>query len=114
MPCIDLKVSVSLSDAGKQQIISRLGKAISAIPGKSESWLMVAIADGVDLYFKGRGDVASAYVEVKIYGSADGQAFSALTRAICDILSAEAGIAQDRVFVSYFTTSHWGWNGANF
>jgi len=114
MPCIDLKISILLDDAVKQQITSRLGRAISVIPDKSEAWLMVAIADGVDLYFKGQADIASAYVEVKIYGSADGRAFSALTRAISDILHAETGIAQEHVFVSYFTTPHWGWNGTNF
>ena len=41
MPFINSKISVALTDAQEQEIKARLGQAITAIPGKSESWLMV-------------------------------------------------------------------------
>ena len=41
MPFINSKISVALSEDQEQEIKSRLGQAITTIPGKSESWLMV-------------------------------------------------------------------------
>ena len=35
MPFINSKISVALTDAQEQEIKSRLGQAITAIPGKS-------------------------------------------------------------------------------
>ena len=43
MPFINVKISENLSDTQVDNIKSRLGKAISLIPGKSEAWLMVNI-----------------------------------------------------------------------
>ena len=41
MPFINSKVSVPLTDSEKETLKGKLGQAISLIPGKSESWLMV-------------------------------------------------------------------------
>ena len=43
MPFINVKISENLSDTQVDNIKSRLGEAISLIPGKSEAWLMVNI-----------------------------------------------------------------------
>jgi phenylpyruvate tautomerase PptA (4-oxalocrotonate tautomerase family) len=45
MPFINVKISEKLSDTQVDNIKSRLGEAISLIPGKSEAWLMVNIQD---------------------------------------------------------------------
>ena len=42
MPFINSKISTSLTEAQESEIKTRLGQAIQTIPGKSESWLMVA------------------------------------------------------------------------
>lgn len=54
MPFINVKISENLSDTQVDNIKSRLGEAISLIPGKSEAWLMVNIQDNCKLYFKGQ------------------------------------------------------------
>ena len=41
MPFINSKVSVKTTEKQQKELKTRLGKAISIIPGKSESWLMV-------------------------------------------------------------------------
>ena len=56
MPFINSKISVALTDAQEQEIKSRLGQAITAIPGKSESWLMVGFEPEYKLYFRGSKD----------------------------------------------------------
>lgn len=114
MPFINSKVTVSMSEEKKETIKSRLGQAISIIPGKSENWLMVGFEDNYDLYFQGNNKSASAFIEVKIFGSASKAAYDELTGEICMIYNEELGIAPNRIYVKYEEVSNWGWNGGNF
>ena len=43
MPFISTKTNVTVTKEKETQLKERLGQAISIIPGKSESWLMLAI-----------------------------------------------------------------------
>lgn len=113
MPFIDAKVSVKLSEEKKDAIKAKLGKAIELIPGKSESWLMVGLADDYCLYFQGNQNDATAFVQVQIYGGENPAAFDKLTGEICDILNSELSIPKDRIYVTYQAFGSWGWNGGN-
>lgn len=114
MPYIQSKVSISLTDAQKENIKSKLGKAISLIPGKSEQWLMVELKDNCCLYFQGNQDAPTAFVEVKIFGKASSQVYDSLTNEICNILNSELSIPKNRIYVKYEEVANWGWNGGNF
>ncbi|MDE6764013.1 MAG: hypothetical protein K2J73_10105 [Oscillospiraceae bacterium] len=113
MPFINVKTNVNVTNEKTADIKSALGTAITAIPGKSEGWLMVGVEGDYTLYFKGT-DAPAAMVEVQIYGSPSGNAMSELTNRITGILSESLGISSDRIYVSYMCTENWGWNGSNF
>ncbi|MBR4626294.1 MAG: hypothetical protein IKO47_01065 [Ruminococcus sp.] len=113
MPFINVKTNVALSDEKAESIKSALGRAITAIPGKSEGWLMVGIEPGYKLWFKGSSEPA-AMVEVSIFGGASSNALTTLTSHITGILTDNAGISTDRIYVKYSETENWGWNGSNF
>ena len=113
MPFINVKTNQTVSAAKAEQIKSQLGQAITAIPGKSEGWLMVCIEGEKALYFKGNAEPA-AMVAVSIYGSASSNALNTLTSHITGILTDTLGIPSDRIYVSYAETGNWGWNGSNF
>lgn len=113
MPFINVMTNTAVSGEKKTAIKSALGKAITAIPGKSESWLMVGIAPDYTLYFKG-DDAPAAMVEVSVFGGANPSAYSKLTAEICGILNGELDIDPARIYVKYTETSNWGWNGGNF
>ncbi len=112
MPFINVMTNTAVSNEKKTAIKSALGKAITAIPGKSENWLMVGINPEYTLYLNG-DDAPAAMVEVSILGSADSSAYSKLTAQISDILSGELDIAPARIYVKYYETDTWGWNGIN-
>lgn len=114
MPFINSKVTVKMSPEKKEKVKSRLGEAIAIIPGKSESWLMVGFEDEYDLYFKGNQDKETAFVEVKIFGSATPDAYAKMTGAICQIFEEELQIPAERIYVKYEEVANWGWNGNNF
>jgi phenylpyruvate tautomerase PptA (4-oxalocrotonate tautomerase family) len=113
MPFINVKTNASVPEEKMTDIKTRLGQAITVIPGKSESWLMVGIEPGYALWFKGKADPA-AMVEVSIFGSPSSSALSELTRKITEILGSELGIPAASVYVKYECTDDWGWNGSNF
>lgn len=113
MPFISVKTNVSAAPDKMEAVKSQLGQAITAIPGKSESWLMVGIQPDYALWFKGDSSPA-AIAEVSIFGSASGSAYSDLTGRITDILSGQLGISPDRIYVKYSEIEYWGWNGSNF
>lgn len=113
MPFINVKTNSSVSKEKESNIKTALGEAITTIPGKSESWLMVGIEPEHILYFKGN-DSPAAMVEVSVFGKDDPAAFNALTEKICSILNNELSIEQSRIYVKYSSTENWGWNGSNF
>ena len=114
MPFINSKVNIKILPEQETQLKTKLGKAIELIPGKSESWLMLAFEDDCKLYFKGENSCKIAYVEVKVFGAEDKVAFEKMTVAICEIYNQVLGIAPDKIYVKYETVSNWGWNGKNF
>jgi phenylpyruvate tautomerase PptA (4-oxalocrotonate tautomerase family) len=114
MPYINTKTTVTINPEKREVIKKKLGKAIELLPGKSESWLMVSFDDNSIMYFKGSNEKPLAFVEVKIFGKASGDAYSKLTKAITDILNEELGIQPDGIYVKYEEVANWGWNGSNF
>ncbi len=114
MPFIQTKVNVKITKEKEEAIKVKLGKAIALIPGKSESWLMLSFEDECRLYFKGSNQPSMAFVEVKLFGKASGEAYNRLTAAISEILHQELDISPAQIYVKYEEVSNWGWNGNNF
>ena len=113
MPFIQVRTNQKISAENAEKIKTQLGSAITAIPGKSESWLMVGLEGDYCLYFKGT-DAPAAMVDVSIYGTASDNALNTLTAHITGILTDILAIPSDRIYVSYRETGNWGWNGSNF
>ncbi|MCH5252043.1 MAG: hypothetical protein J1F22_03625 [Lachnospiraceae bacterium] len=113
MPFIDSKVTVKISPEKEEAIKKKLGQAITAIPGKSESWLMVGFEDEYTLYFKGEKCEKAAFVDVKVYGGANSQVYNQMTAEICKIYEEELGIPAGNIYIAYQGIADWGWNGGN-
>ena len=114
MPFINLKTTKTLTDNDKLNLKSEFGKAISIIPGKSEHWLMVSLQDKETMYFQGDCDEDIAFIEVKIYGKSSSATYNSLTSKLTDIVFSLLNINKDKIYVSYFETDNWGYNGSNF
>ncbi len=114
MPFIDAKVSVAISAEQEKELKTRLGQAISIIPGKSENWLMTGFQDNYHLYFRGDNSEPIAYIEVRLFGGPNKEAFSKMTAEITKIFGEVLGIAPDHMYIKYSATPDWGWNGGNF
>ena len=114
MPFIDSKVSVKTTSEQRKELKEKIGQAIALIPGKSETWLMIDLADEQEMYFRGEGKEPTAFISVNIFGDPDSKAFDRLTAELTKIYGEVLGISPDRIYVKYATTHFWGWNGNNF
>ncbi len=114
MPFIDSKISVKITEEQEKELKTRLGQAISLIPGKSESWLMTGFEDNYHLYFRGDNSEPVAYIEVRLFGGPNKAAFQKMTEEITKIYGDVLGIAPDHMYIKYSATPDWGWNGGNF
>lgn len=112
MPFINIRTNAPVTDNNKLAIKSALGEAVTTI-GKSEQWLMVGFEHQTYMYFRGENE-PMAMVEVSMYGDAPAQALNELTGIITTLLSDTLYIDDKRIYVSYMSTPHWGWNGSNF
>ena len=113
MPFIDSKITVTLTQDKKENIKKKLGQAVSILH-KGETYLMVGFQEGYELYLGGKKLDKGAYVEVSLFGSASSADYDKMTGEICRILSEEAGIPANCVYVTYHGLKDWGWNGSNF
>lgn len=113
MPFIDSKITLPVTPKQKENIKSKLGKAVSII-NKPESFLMVGIEDNYDLYMGGNKLEKGAYVSVSLFGNATSSAYEKMTGEICKIYEEELGIPGQAVYVTYHGVNDWGWNGRNF
>lgn len=114
MPFIETKTNVTVTKEKEKELKERLGKAISIIPGKSESWLMLAIEGDIPMYFRGDDSEPTAFIEVKIFGNASRDVYSRMTGELTDIYGDLFGISPDHMYIRYFGSADWGWNGNNF
>lgn len=114
MPYINAKVSVKLTEEKTTEFKVALGKAIEAITGKTETYLMVCIEDGQKLWFAGDNTKPQAFIDVRILGHAKAEDYSRMTSVLCDICDDLLGISPDSVYVTYSEFEYWGWNGRNF
>ena len=114
MPFIDTKLNIRLSKEKEETLKTRLGEAISTFAGKSEYWLMLNFSDNCRMWFRGYDRFPVAMVEVKLFGTADGDTCERMTAVICKLFYEELDIAPDHVYVSYSFCEQWGWNGENF
>ncbi|MBR3149319.1 MAG: hypothetical protein IKF64_04035 [Eubacterium sp.] len=113
MPYIDLKTNKQLDSETVELIKADLGEAITAIPGKSEGWLMVRVEGNSDMFFKGDGSDCAMF-DVSIFGTANDSAYDDLTKRICKISEERLLVPASRTYVKYSEYSNWGWNNMNF
>lgn len=113
MPFIDVKLSKKITDEEKELLKGDLGGSIS-IMHKPESYLMVGIVDGYDLYFAGRKLDNGAFVSVSVFGQVSPADAEKMTANICNILNKRFSVSGDSVYVTYTPVKDWGWNGGNF
>ena len=115
MPVIHTHVSVPTTAEQREALKTAFAHAITAVPGKTESWLMCPFEDNMPIYFAGSDTEPAAYVEVNVFArDVPSPAWEQLTEQIMAALRSELGIPNNRTYIRYTASTDWGWNGSNF
>lgn len=115
MPFVDARIAQQLTDQQKETLKAEFGKAVKAF-GKGESFLMVGIVDGYDLWLGGNKLEQGAYVSLSLVGDTPEAGCKEFSAALADILARVVGIPATNVYVTFHPTPgfRWGWNGGTF
>ncbi len=114
MPYLSIQTNKSLPADACATLLAKASRAVAESLGKPEQYVMVALQGDTPMLFAG-GDTPTAYLELKSIGLPESRT-AALSRTLCDLMQAELGISQDRVYIEFADAprSMWGWNGATF
>ncbi len=107
MPFIDIKASCPISQEQELRLKTGLGEAISLIPGKNESHLMLAFADECRMWFAGSQEGPIVMVHTAIYGSAAPETVSRLGSQVVELCKEVLGAKQ--VYFKLAQTTDWAW-----
>lgn len=113
MPFINVKTNIAVSKEKGDLVKSHLGKAISLLPGKSETWLMIDIEENQLMYFQGSNNPC-AMVKVDIYGSSSRDNYNKLSSEITSLLHKELNIDMNRIYIRFEEVSNWSYSGSLF
>lgn len=111
MPFVKSKVSCAVSREQEIALKTRLGKAISLVPGKSEAYLLLEFEDNCRLWLRGEQDEPIAYVEAAIFGNEGHYGYDAFTEAVTNAFVEVLGIPADRIYLKYEDICAWGASG---
>ncbi len=113
MPFINTKTTKAISNSQKETLTSEFSTITRECLGKAENWVMTGYEDNASLSFQGSTENI-AYVEVKTCGAPSSAGTNQMTTKVCELLERELDIPADRIYVAFFSTNDWGWNGSNF
>lgn len=107
MPFIDVRANCPVTGEQETLLKAGLGKAISLIPGKSESSLMVQIAPECRMWFGGSEAGPIVMAKVSIYGTAAEGSFEKFGEAAVALFRQVLGA--EHVYVKLDETIDWAW-----
>lgn len=114
MPYCEVITTKKIDKNDEMSLSHELARIIELVPGKSERWVMVHIADEAKMAFAGSNDAPVAMITVRTFGELSAEYYDLLTKEFCAATEKMLAVPADRVYVVYEPIIHWGWNGTNF
>lgn len=114
MPYLSIQTNQSLSKDQATEFLQKASQTLSAMLGKPENYVMVAIQDASHMMFAGTTD-PTAYLQIKSLGLPE-SATSDFSRLLCGFINQELGIAAERIYIEFSGPERhmWGWNNKTF
>ncbi len=106
MPYVQVRTTENMNKEKVNAISAKLGPAISIIPGKSESRLMLEVVGDCNLFMAG-SDAPAAYVSVLVNNHQESENLKNYSRKIVEVLNEEAGVPVDRIYITHQSVPEW-------
>jgi phenylpyruvate tautomerase PptA (4-oxalocrotonate tautomerase family) len=111
MPYVSVNVSSRLQPAEKERLKAKMGETIAALPGKTESVTMVSITDSCALYLGGKPLEKGAFIETRIYGTAEKACKEKYIKAVFAAMRDVLGYPAEGIYINVLEFENWGLNG---
>ncbi len=114
MPLLKIHTNQPLDDAAQTALLQKASAKVAELLGKPERYVMITLDAGQAMLFAGN-NAPLAYLELKSIGLPD-DATASLSAALCQLISEELAIAQDRIYIEFTNAGRhlWGWDGHTF
>ena len=114
MPFLKIQTNRPLAEQEAKSLASQASARVAELLDKPESYVMVSVETSTAMQFAGT-DEPLAYLELKSIGLPKTLTAS-LSRALCDLVAGETGIAANRIYIEFTDAPRhlWGWNGDTF
>lgn len=112
MPFIEVKTNKNLTSVDIENIEKEVEKHIVLLK-KSKEWLMVNVIPSSPLRFSASNEDC-LIVEVKTYSKVNYDDANKFSKVITDFISLNYNIKKSRIYVAYFDTLTWSFEGENF
>ncbi|KAA8517713.1 hypothetical protein F0562_015187 [Nyssa sinensis] len=104
MPCLDISTNVNLDGVDTDSIFHEATRAVAAIIGKPESFVMVLLKGSVAISFGGNKEPA-AFAEIVSMGGINSEVKRNLIATIGTILQNKLSIPRARFFLKVYDTT---------
>ena len=111
MPFVMAKVNVPVSHDQELELKSRLGKAIEAVPGLNENYLLFGIEDNCRLYLRGKDTWKIAYIEASLFGRPVHTGFGVFAAEMTAAFQGVLGIPPENIYIKFDDIKTWSTNG---
>ena len=114
MPLLRIQTNQELPAANAKALAAKASALVSEQLGKPESYVMTSVESNTAMLFAG-SDEPLAFLELKSIGLPE-SITADVSNALCQLVSAEAGIAAERIYIEFTDAPRkmWGWNGSTF
>lgn len=114
MPLLRIQTNRPVAEADQAGLIRQASAQVAALLGKPERYVMVTLEHNPAMLFGG-SDAPLAYLELKSIGLPANRT-GELSKALCELVQQELGIAGDRVYIEFADAlrNMWGWDGGTF
>ncbi len=114
MPLLKIRTNQTLDASTRDTLLRKASARVAELLGKPERYVMVDLHGGCAMLFAGSDDPL-AYLELKSIGR-PADTTTTLSAALCDLIHAELGVAQDRIYIEFSNAERhlWGWDGRTF
>jgi phenylpyruvate tautomerase PptA (4-oxalocrotonate tautomerase family) len=112
MPLLQITTNVSVDDAA---VLAKAASRLTAdLLSKPESYVMVHINAGAQLWFAG-SDEPAAHIKLKSLGLPEAST-GKYSAALCDFIEQHLGVPPGRTYIEFSGPPRhlWGWNSSTF
>ncbi len=108
MPYMKVSLAERLTEEKRKELVDGLGEALSNIPGKDGSMLMVDLEEGKTMFVGGMRQESFVFIDVRYYSRFEYHIKKKFTKAVFDVINRVLGIAYEKMSLNISELSSWG------